>query len=74
MQGDNTFDIQDTIGYNSNQDDVNDFVVKMDEQAPVNDISCEHKEMIPNPDDRIGNAIYYGCANQKCGRGFYLQR
>lgn len=48
-------------------------VVKMDEQRPVNDTGCKHETLIPDPDDRIGDAIYHGCANYKCGLGFYIQ-
>ncbi|UOF78010.1 hypothetical protein [Caudoviricetes sp.] len=77
------FDMEEPLLYNTSQDVINDAVVehylnqpqivKMDEQKPVNDTKCQHETLVPDPDDRIGDAIYYGCANQKCGRGFYLR-
>ncbi len=47
-------------------------VVKMDEQKPINDTDCKHEKFVPDPNDTIGEAIYHGCANPKCGIGFYL--
>lgn len=58
--------------YNKDQDDSN-VVVKMDEQVPVNDTSCTHPELVPDPDDSIGDAVMHMCANPKCGVGFYLK-
>lgn len=48
-------------------------VVKMDEQKPIHDTECTHETLIPEPDDTIGDATYYGCANIRCGRGWYLR-
>lgn len=48
-------------------------IVKMDEQKPVNDTTCRHETLIPDYDDTIGEAIYHGCANKKCGQGFYIR-
>jgi len=53
--------------------DTNEFVVKMDEQVPINDTKCDHSVLIPDPDDTIGTAIYHGCANRQCGLGWYFQ-
>ena len=48
-------------------------VVKMDEQRPVNDTECKHEEFVVDPTDTIGEAIYHGCTNPKCGLGFYIK-
>lgn len=48
-------------------------IVKMDEQRAINDTECTHEILVEDPEDRIGKATYHGCANPKCGRGFYLQ-
>lgn len=61
------------VGYN-NSNDSNVEVVKMDEQAPINDTECTHETLIPDPSDTIGDAVYHGCANWKCGRGWYLSK
>jgi hypothetical protein len=60
------------MGYDTGNDD-NAFVVKMDEQRPAHDAECKHETLIPNPKDTIGDAVYHGCANKKCGVGFYIQ-
>lgn len=54
--------------------DVYEHVVKMDEQAPVNDIECRHETLVADPTDTIGEAVYHGCANKECGVGFYLKK
>jgi hypothetical protein len=69
----NSVDGSDKVGYNRPQDDINDFVVKMDEQRPVNDIECKHTTLVPDPTDTIGDAVYHGCDNPKCGIGFYIR-
>lgn len=46
----------------------------MDEQRPINDTECTHETLIPDPEDTIGDAVYHGCANYKCGRGWYLKK
>lgn len=48
-------------------------IVKMDEQRPINDTECEHKEFVIDPEDTIGEAVYHGCTNPRCGLGFYKQ-
>jgi hypothetical protein len=73
MSPDNTFDFSNGVGYNEGNDVNETVIVKMDEQRPANDIDCKHETIVADPDDRIGNAIYHGCSNPKCGRGFYLQ-
>lgn len=59
-------------GYNEGND-INDFVIKMDEQSPIHDIECKHETLVADPLDTIGDAVYHGCANNKCGVGFYIQ-
>ena len=44
----------------------------MDEQRPVNDTECRHPNLVPDPTDTIGEAIYHGCTNLECGVGFYI--
>ena len=68
----NSVDISAEMGYNSpNDEDVT--IVKMDEQAPINDVDCTHEVLVSDPNDTIGDATYHGCANPKCGRGWYLK-
>lgn len=67
----NSVDIPDQISYNGLNDE-NVEVVKMDEQKPINDTECRHETLIPDPTDTIGDAVYHGCANYKCGVGFYI--
>lgn len=47
-------------------------IVKMDEQKPLNDTQCRHETLVPDPDDKIGDAVFHACANHKCGVGFYI--
>lgn len=71
---DETVDTQAEIGYNKQQtNDDNEIVVKMDEQTPVHDTTCRHENLKADPDDRLGDAIYHGCTNPKCGVGFYIK-
>ena len=68
----NSVDLSTQVGYNvSNDEDV--VIVKMDEQAPINDTDCRHETLVPDPEDTIGDAVYHGCSNRKCGVGFYIQ-
>lgn len=62
------------VVYNSTRlDESNVEVVKMDEQRPINDTECKHETLIPDPEDSLeSGAIYHGCANNKCGRGWYI--
>lgn len=79
----NKVDSQNDLGYNTNQDDEyariagigpHTEVVKMDEQKPINDTECRHPKLIPDPEDTIGDAVYHGCSNHKCGVGFYIRK
>ena len=67
----NNVDISDQVGYNVPNDE-NVEVVTMDEQKPINDTECRHENLVPDPTDTIGEAIYHGCTNWKCGVGFYI--
>lgn len=78
----NNVDSQSNIGYNKGNDD--DYaaiagidqhtqVVNMDIQKPIHDTECKHETLVPAPDDTIGDAVYHGCANVKCGRGWYIR-
>lgn len=59
-------------GYNPQIDDNNvDFVVKMDEQAPINDPNCEHL-LAKDETDRIGNTVAWMCVQPNCGFGQFL--
>lgn len=69
----NKVDFSGQVGYNGDNNDEY-VVVKMDEQRPINDIECKHETLIPDPTDTIGEAVYHGCANYKCGLGFYLTK
>lgn len=60
------------VGYNKGND-VNEFVVKMDEQRPIHDTECKHETLVADPTDTIGTAVYHGCANPNCHRGWYIQ-
>lgn len=68
----NSVDNTSNLVYNDTQTDEGYEVIKMDEHAPINDTECRHETLIPNPDDTLGEAIYHGCANNKCGVGFYI--
>lgn len=79
---DNNVDSQNDLGYNTNQDDEyaaiagidqHTQIVRMDEQKPIHDTECKHETLVPNPDDTIGDAVYHGCSNPKCGRGWYIR-
>ena len=69
--------------YNTQSDDViydavaehylnQPYIVKMDEQKPLNDTKCKHETLVSHPTDTIGDAVFHGCANKKCGVGFYI--
>jgi len=80
----NNVDSQNGLGYN--KDNINDEyaamagipdhtqVVDMDLQKPINDVGCKHETLIPDPRDTLGDAIYHGCANEKCPVGFYIRQ
>ena len=62
------------VGYNdSQQHDETMIVVKMEEQKPIHDTTCRHENLVADPDDTLGDAVYHGCANPKCGVGFYIK-
>ena len=69
----NSVDLSSQVGYNVNINDENVVIVKMDEQRSINDTDCRHETLVPNPEDTIGDAVYNGCSNRKCGVGFYIQ-
>lgn len=64
---DNSSQISDNV-----DNDVNVHVVKMDEQAPINDSNHEHR-LVADPSDTIGEAVYHGCIIPRCGLGFYIR-
>lgn len=68
----NSVDRSTAIGYNVDNNEEYVEVVKMDEQKPINDTECRHETLVPDPQDTIGESIYHGCANRKCGVGFYI--
>jgi hypothetical protein len=68
----NSVDNSNQVGYNVTNDE-NVEIVKMDEQRPINDTDCRHETLVPDPEDTIGDAVYHGCINRKCGVGFYIQ-
>lgn len=68
---DNNVDNTPTIGYNE-PNDANEVVIKMDEQVPINDPECQH-ELVADPEDTLGDAVYHGCIKPKCGVGFYIK-
>lgn len=72
MDSENAVDFSAEMGYN-NTNDENVTIVKMDEQRPINEPECPHDDLVPDPDDSIGDAIFHGCANPKCGRGWYIR-
>lgn len=67
----NSIDFSSEIGYNTNNE-INVEIVKMDEQKPINDTECTHETLVPDPEDKLGDAVYHGCQNYKCGRGWYI--
>jgi len=69
----NGVDISKEMLYNVANDE-NVEIVKMDEHAPINDTECRHENLIPDPDDTIGDAMYHGCSNRLCGVGFYIKK
>lgn len=71
---DNNFvDNSNDIGYNVDNDD-NEIVVDLSARPPLNDTECTHDVLVPDPEDTIGDAVYYGCQNPKCGRGWYIRQ
>lgn len=68
----NPVDFSEQVGYNDNKDD--EYVlVDMSQAEPLNDLECKHETLVPDPNDKIGDAIYHGCQNPKCGRGWYIR-
>jgi len=50
-----------------------DEIIDLSGVPPINDIECQHETLVPDPTDTIGEAIYHGCSNPKCGRGWYIR-
>jgi hypothetical protein len=48
--------------------------IDMAKREPINDTECTHDEFIVDPTDTLGDAVYHGCANPKCGRGWYVRQ
>lgn len=71
MNPNNPVDNVSGIGYNV-ANDLNEFV-DLVAMPPLNDTECKHETLIPDPDDTIGDAVYHGCSNYKCGVGFYIR-
>lgn len=70
----NNVDIPDGMVYNDTQNnDDSMIVVKVDEQPTLNDPQCKHDQLKPDYGDTLGDAVYHGCVNPKCGVGFYLR-
>ena len=74
MGTNNLDDSSSAMRYNVDTYDDYEAVVKMDEQKPINDTDCTHDTLVPDPADTLGDAVYHGCANPKCGRGWYILR
>ena len=67
----NDVDFSRDLGYNVNNHESNVEIFKMDEHAPINDSQHDH-QLVADPDDTIGDAVYHGCIVPKCGIGFYI--
>jgi len=62
------------IGYNDTQlNDENEVVIDLSVIPPLNDQECRHETLVADPEDTIGDAVYHGCQNPKCGIGFYIR-
>ena len=57
----------------NDSNDLNEIVTDLAVVPPINDIECTHSSLTADPSDTIGDAIYHGCDNRKCGMGFYIQ-
>lgn len=68
----NPLDIGAKNGYNVAKDDLNEFV-DLVAMPPINDTECRHETLVAEPEDTIGDAVYHGCVNPKCGVGFYIR-
>ena len=73
MEQNNFVDNSDEIRYNSTQDDEYE-VVRLDSKEPLNDVNCQHENLIADEDDVLGDAVMHMCANPRCGVGFYVRR
>jgi hypothetical protein len=73
MDSNNNVDNSSQLGYNDITNDGHEIVVDTVNIPPINDVTCEHTELIPDFEDTIGDAVYYGCKNQKCGLGWYVR-
>lgn len=61
------------VGYNDNQLYDKDEIIDLTGVPPLNDIECLHQTIVADLEDTIGDAIYHGCQNPKCGRGWYIR-
>jgi len=69
----NNVDNTSALSYNDSNNDLNDFVIDVAQNKPINDIDCKHVQLRAEPEDTIGDAVYHGCVNPRCGVGFYLK-
>lgn len=69
----NFVDNSSDIGYNEDNNDEHEVVIDLSVAEPLNDQECTHTTLIAEPDDTIGDAVYHGCANPQCGRGWYIR-
>jgi hypothetical protein len=72
MNPQNNVDNSSQVGYNEGTNVENEFV-DLVAMPPLNDLECQHETLVPEPEDTIGDAVYHGCTNPKCGRGWYIR-
>lgn len=73
MNSEPSVDNNTKVGYNESND-LNEHIIDMSVQKPINDVDCRHDMLIADPEDTLGDAVYHGCINPKCGVGFYLRK
>ena len=71
MNPNNVVDNTADSGYNVGND--LDEYVDLVAMPPLNDLECKHETLVADPEDTIGDAVYHGCTNPKCGRGWYIR-
>lgn len=71
MKPNKVVDNSSTVGYNEGND--LDEIIDLSGVPPINDVECKHETVVADPTDTIGDAVYYGCQNPKCGRGWYIR-
>lgn len=72
MMDNNLVDKSNEISYNKSNDAYE--YIDVTDVPPINDTECTHEKLIVDPTDTLGDAVYHGCANPKCGRGWYVQQ